>query len=103
MKTPVELLPNLPTLTERLACALKDDASFPALVAVLDRERPPTMSTFPNEAITCRFANGRKRRIFVKYEAGQNHDSFGHRGGVGYEVKVYDHVLRHYPGFKPKC
>ena len=102
MKTPASLLPQSATLTERLTAALKDNTDFPAPLAVLNRRLPPMMSTFPNEAITCRFANGRRRRLFVKYEADRNHDSFGHRGGVRYEARVYAHFLQDYPGFRPR-
>jgi len=102
MKTPRSLLPELPTLTMRLTEALQGKSSLSAPLTVLDRKLPPMMSTFPNEAVTCRFADGRKRRLFVKYGAGVSHDSFGHRGGISYEGKVYDRILRDYPGFRPK-
>jgi hypothetical protein len=95
--------PEQATLAARLTSALKGNAALPTPLVILRRNLPPMMSTFPNEVVTCRFANGRKRRLFVKYEAGHNHDSYGHRGGVSYEAKVYGHVLRDYPYFRPKC
>jgi hypothetical protein len=70
---------------------------------ILDRKLPYRTSTFPNETVLCRFANGHEQRLFVKYEAGQSHESYGHRGGVSYEAEVYRHLLNHYPGFRPKC
>ncbi len=97
------MLPELPILTRRLSAAFEGNASFPAPLAVTHRSLPFIMSTFPNETVTCRFANGRRRRLFIKYEAGKNHHSFGHRGGISYEAEVYRELLRKYPGFKPKC
>lgn len=60
------------------------------------------MYTYPNEVVTCRLPDGRKRRVFIKYEAGRGHRSFGHRGNVTYEAKVYQHLLRWLPGFRPR-
>jgi hypothetical protein len=61
------------------------------------------MSTFPNEVVTCRLADGKTRRVFVKYEAGRSHDAFGHHGGVAYEAQVYRRVLNPLPDFCPRC
>jgi hypothetical protein len=61
------------------------------------------MSTFPNEIVTCQLANGRRRRVFVKYQAGQSHDSYGHRGDIPYETEVYCRVLQPLAEFRPKC
>src|SRR5437773_12302938 len=102
MKTPLSLLPDLPTLTARLTAALNGDcASGP--VTVLDRKLPRFMSTFPNEIVTCRLPNGRKRRVFIKYTSGQGHNSFGHRGDVAYEAEVYQRLLSTLPEFHPQC
>jgi len=60
------------------------------------------MSTFPNEVVMCRLPDGREHRVFIKYEAGQQHDAFGHRGGVSYEAVVYRRLLRTLPGFRPR-
>jgi hypothetical protein len=96
-------LPDLSTLIARLSAALEGNASLPGPLTVLERKLPYRTSTFPNETVLCRFGNGREQRIFVKYEAGQSHESYGHRGGVSYEADVYRHLLNHYPGFSPKC
>src|SRR5437879_4837771 len=61
------------------------------------------MSTFPNEIVTCRLPNGRKKRVFVKYARGQSHTSFGHRGDVAYEAQVYERLLQTLPDFRPQC
>jgi hypothetical protein len=103
MKTPQSFLPDLPTLTVRLAAALDGyDASRHPL-KVLQRKLPRFMSTFPNEILTCQLADGRKRRVFIKYEAGHGHRSYGHRGNVAYEAEVYQRLLDSLQGFRPKC
>ncbi len=61
------------------------------------------MCTFPNEIVTCQLPDGRKRRVFIKYQAGQSHECYGHRGDVPYETEVYRRVLHSLPNFKPKC
>jgi hypothetical protein len=103
LKTPVSLLPDLPTLTLWLSSALGRDGSQARPVRVLRRHLPPFMSTFPNEIVTCQLPDGRKRRVFIKYQAGQSHDSYGHRGDLPYETEVYRRVLQPLPEFKPKC
>src|ERR1051326_3808182 len=97
------LLPEVTRLTAGLTVALEGNSALPAPLTIVERKLPPRTSTFPNETVMCRFANGREERVFVKYEAGQSHESYGHRGGVNYEAKVYHHLLRHYPGFRPRC
>ncbi len=59
------------------------------------------MSTSPNEVVTCQWANDSKSRVFIKYEAGHSHDSFGHRGGVAYEAEVYRNLLQSLLDFRP--
>src|SRR6266851_3259254 len=91
MQTPLSFLPDAPTLTARLTAALGGNGA--GAVAILKRKRPRYMSTFPNEIVTCQLRNGSKRRLFCKYEGGQAHNAFGHRGGLAYEAEVYRHVL----------
>ena len=102
MKTPVSLLPDSMTLKLRLTAALGQDG-YERPVRILRRTLPPFMSTFPNEIVTCRLPDGRKRRVFVKYQAGQSHNCYGHRGDVRYETEVYRRLLRALPNFRPKC
>src|SRR6266496_3850647 len=103
MKTPPTLLPDLPTLRTRLTAALNGGGMDGPAVTILERKLPRMMSTYPNEIVTCRLPGGNKRRLFIKYEAGHNHNSFGHRGGIAYEAEVYPRILRADPGFRPKC
>jgi len=102
LKTPPTLLPDGPTLTARLTAALTDDGGEARSVSILKRELPPFMSTFPNEIVTCRMPDGRTRRVFAKYQAGQGHDSYGHRGDIPYETEVYRRLLRPLRDFRPK-
>jgi len=99
MQTPPGLLPDSRTLTARLAAALNGDGD--RRLAVLERKRPRYMSTFPNEIVTCRLADGTRRRLFCKYEAGQGHNAYGHRGGLAYEARVYREVLDPLKTFRP--
>lgn len=102
MKTPASLLPDSTTLTHRLTAALPCDEHERRPVEILRRRLPPFMCTFPNEVVTCRLPGGRRRRVFIKYQSGQNHDCFGHRGNVPYEAEVYRRVLRPLADFTPK-
>ena len=102
MKTPPSLVPDLATLTAGLTATLRNgDGQRP--VRVLNRRPHRFMSTFPNEIVTCLLPNGRRRRVFIKYEGDRFHDCFGHRGGVAYEARVYRQLLNSVPEFHPKC
>ena len=102
LKTPASLLPDSPTLTLRLTAALGRDGQERRPVKILRRTLPPFMCTFPNEIVTCRLPDGHRRRVFIKYQAGQSHDCFGHRGNVPYETEVYRRVLHPLADFRPK-
>lgn len=102
MKTPASLLPDSTALTLRLTAALPRSEQERRPVEILKRTLPPFMCTFPNEVVTCRLPGGRRRRVFIKYQSGQNHDCFGHRGNVPYEAEVYRRVLHPLADFTPK-
>jgi len=102
MKTPHSLLPDLPSLRERLTLGLAVASPERHPVRVLKRKQPPFMSTFANEIVTCQLPGGRKRRVFIKYGRGRSHLSFGHRGDISYEAEVYRLVLQALPDFRPK-
>src|SRR2546429_8391178 len=89
------------TLKLRLTAALGHDGYERRPVRILRRTLPRFMSTFPNEIVTCRLPDGRKRRVFVKYQGGKSHDCFGHRGDIPYEAQVYRRVLKAVPNFRP--
>jgi hypothetical protein len=62
-------------------------------VRVLDRTPAIWASTYPSEVVTCAVDGSAELKLYCKYMAGLRYDSFGHRGGVPYEVDVYRHVL----------
>ena len=102
MKTPPSLVPDLETLTAGLTATLRNGCA-PRPVRVLERRPPRFMSTFPNEIVTCLLPDGRRRRVFIKYEGDRAHNAFGHRGGVAYEAQVYQRLLNAAPEFHPRC
>ena len=83
-------------LRDHFRSPLDDETSWEGLhgawptviVMALNRKLPRFMYTFPNEIVTCQLPDRRKRRVFIKYEAGRGHHSFGHRGGVTYEANT---------------
>src|SRR5256886_6866637 len=90
------------TLKLRLTAAMGRDAYQRRPIRILRRTLPPFMCTFPNEIVTCQLPDGRKRRVFIKYQAGLSHECYGHRGDVPYETEVYRRVLHSLPNFKPR-
>src|SRR5688500_11399236 len=76
-------------------------------VKVISRSAFKGSSTFPAEIINCKLSEGKVLTLFGKYLAGLGPNNHGHRGGVEYEIKIYDEVLRELPltkaGFWGKC
>ena len=72
-------------------------------LTVVGREPNMHASTFPSEVVTCRFDDGCELSLFCKHSADRGHNSYGHRGGVAHEAKVYRHVLRRFEGSAPVC
>jgi hypothetical protein len=100
MKTPVTLLPDHATLSARLTAALSANREP---VEIVERRQARMMSTFPNEMVTCRLPRGGTIRVFIKYQGGQGHVAYGHRGNVAYEAEVYLSGLRPLADFRPRC
>src|SRR5213075_579571 len=89
------LLDQLPE-TETLATALNSvfgDKQRGSMTIVNRQPMVPFM-TFPIEIVTCRLARGNEAKLFCKYEAGRNHNAYGHRGGLAYEPEVHRRVLQ---------
>src|SRR5260370_18538076 len=63
-------------------------------ITILNREPAVYVSTFFNEIVTCRLADGSVRRLIAKRGGGHSEPTYGHRGGVPYEAKVYCSVLQ---------
>ena len=64
---------------------------------ILSRKASIHSSTFPAEIVTCKLPSGEVAQLLCKYLSDCEHNCFGHRGGITYEAKVYDEVLRHIP------
>ena len=62
-------------------------------LTILNREPAVYVSTFFNEIVTCRLADGSVRRLIAKRGGVHTVPTYGHRGGVPYEAKVYRSVL----------
>jgi len=79
-----------------------------SVTAVLERQVNSSSSTFESEIVTCRLSDGRDVRLHCKYERfrqsnEQDHASWGHRRGGGYEGEVYRHVLEPIGCAAPRC
>ena len=62
-------------------------------ITILNREPAVYVSTFFNEIVTCRLADGTVRRLIAKHGGLHTAPTYGHRGGVPYEARVYGSVL----------
>ena len=91
-RVPTTGLPDLHTLSDGLAAALRSSAMGGPLV-IVRREPAACPGTFPIEVLTCRFADGSQRQIVCKYGRDRNGATHGHRGGVALEARVYRHLL----------
>lgn len=101
----ISTLPDTELLTAHLSKLLS--ANDPAPVEIISRSPFKGSSTFPAEIIRCKLSDGRVINLFGKYLAGLGPNNHGHRGGVEYEIKIYDEVLRGLPltkaNFLGKC
>jgi hypothetical protein len=92
-------------LTAHLTKLLSANAS--SRIEIVSRSPFKGSSTFPAEIISCKLPDGQVINLFGKYLAGLGPNNHGHRGGVEYEIKVYDEVLRDLPltkvNFWGKC
>jgi hypothetical protein len=90
----IDGLPDQLTLSQRLNTVAKSS------VKVVARE-PFGSGTFPKEIIRCRTPEGGEFTWFCKYAA-PRHPAFGHRGGIGYEARVYREILDPLPVTVPR-
>ena len=99
-------LPNTELLTRHLS-KLFSTSEVEKNVEVISRKPFKGSSTFPAEIISCQLPDGKILTLFGKYLAGLGPNNHGHRGGVEYEIKIYDEVLRDLPlpkaNFWGKC
>ena len=91
--------PSTRTLTSRLGRMVGTVGSMAGRVEVVDRTPELCGSTFPVEVVTCRVGDGAPLTLLCKYSRPERphlpawHLAHGHRHGVGYEARVYRHVL----------
>ena len=62
-------------------------------IIILGRDPAVYVSTFFNEIVTCRLPDGSVRRLLAKRGGAHTAPTYGHRGGVPYEARVYRSVL----------
>ena len=88
--------------TQSLLAVLESLFRCSGAVSVLNRQPIIPAMTFPTEIVTFSMDRKRALKLFCKYEAGRNHNAFGHRGGLAYETEVYRLVLAPLKSTTPK-
>jgi thiamine kinase-like enzyme len=91
------LLPDTCSLTNHLSTLIKDGKVSSKSVEIISRKTSDYSSTFPTEIINCRINSNHSVTFFCKYLNNRASNYFGHRGGIEYEVEIYDKVLRSLP------
>ncbi len=94
VKAPPNRLPEPEALNSGLSAVLGGGGSS---IRILDRAPAIWASTYPSEVVTCEVAGSSVLKLYCKYMAGLRYESFGHRGGVPYEIEVYRRVLASLP------
>ena len=67
------------------------------MVELVNRKPFDYSSTSPAEIISCRLNDGQIISLFCKYSGSHTQYSYGHRGGVEYETKIYKKILHKIP------
>ncbi len=91
--------PDSGTLLKNLSAMMGSDM-IP--IEIISRENFIESSTFPVEIVTCKTSKGKYINLFCKYQGGMGPNNYGHRGGLEYEAKIYQHVLERTPVNKIK-
>jgi hypothetical protein len=90
------LYPDLETLTAGLQAFLDRGEEPQGRIKIVAR-RPINLGTYPKEIVQVRLDRGGERRLFCKYggpeRGADRHAAHGHRGGLAYEERVYQHFL----------
>jgi hypothetical protein len=102
MKPPPSRFPDLEALSVGLNAVVGGNGSRRSRISILDRTPATYASTYPSEIVACQRGNHRQFKLYCKYMAGLSYDSYGHRGGVPYEIEVYRHVLQPLPISVPR-
>jgi hypothetical protein len=99
VKAPPNRLPDADALSSGLSAVLGVGRSS---IRILDRTPAIWASTYPSEVVTCDVGGSSALKLYCKYMAGLEYESFGHRGGVPYEIEVYRRVLAGSPVSLPR-
>lgn len=95
-------LPDNNILSHYLSSLIINSHASNSHLTILSRKPFINSSTYPAEIINCNVNNDGNILLFCKYSRGRKHDGLGHRGGILYEIKVYDEVLKHLQISMPK-
>lgn len=94
MESALTTFPNTKALAAGLGCVFRP-RELPAREShILRREANLCARTFPSEIVIYRREDGSEVELFCKYMFGLTDDHSGSRGGVAYEAKVYERILR---------
>lgn len=69
---------------------------------ILSRKKFVSTSTYPAEIIAAALENDQVVQLFCKHYVDKPGHTSSHRGGLEYEIKIYNEVLRNVPLSKPK-
>ena len=97
------LVPDIAELRAALAPICDAAQISAAPLTAVRREENEYSRTYASEIVTCCFADGSERRLFLKYMTVLDaaHHDHGMRGGLGYEANVYRLLLR--DRIRPAC
>jgi len=89
--------PGTKKLVSQLEGLLNKIHSPDYMIDLIKRKPFDYRSTSPVEIVSCRLHSGDVIDLFCKYSGGHTQYSYGHRGGVEYETKIYRNILRKTP------
>jgi thiamine kinase-like enzyme len=89
-------IPDTEAVESALRSAVAQQGCDLDIVEIVERQPSVYASTYPLEILTCKFSDGKERKIIckrqVKHRPASGH---GHRGGVAYEATIYREILQH--------
>lgn len=91
------IFPDTKKLNPQLERILNKVYSPEHMMELVKRKPFDYRSTSPVEIISCRLSDGQAISLFCKYSGSHTQYSYGHRGGVEYETKVYKNILHKIP------